>query len=315
MSNRSFATRYNGSSSVGGGGGSDLFGLKAKRQKDVMMLQQAQELERIKAQASADKDVDTNAGAVKDKSATLEVGLAAAKANGLVPANMSIDVIPADMRDAINELGKTHLALQQKTQDSPEFQKSFMSGAASLQAKPTFDNNETAARTQALSTTTVPPNTGVRIGAPGGDFSAKPQDLFGGTQQTQVVGGYKMPDGTTVGGHPMETYGKPSFPPVGKISLGDSQNLTNNVQSTPTDQFANPALDAILNKPYVPPQPSVPSTPDVLTKPANGMVSDLNTSNAAQPGSGQFDPWIKWLLQRAMTPQQQTPTSSPFGLH
>lgn len=300
MSNRANAARYNGDSSVrgGGGGGVDLFGIRTAHQKDLMTLQQAQELERIKAQAAADKDVDTNSGKVKDTSATLAVGLKAAQDAGLVPANMSVDIIPQDLKDQINELGRTHLALQQKTQDSPEFQKSFMSGAASVQAKPTFDNNETAARARALSTTVLQPNTADIIGMPNGIPGEPPQYASGPVQKISTVGGITDPKtGQLIGARPVETYGQASFPPVGKISLGTSQNLTNNLGTKPDVANSQPDLASTFGmnfaqQPQDNAQPAAGNTPPVLTKPPEngpGMI-DYNS-----PGPAMIINLLKYL--------------------
>lgn len=312
MSNRSFASIYNGSSSHsgGGGGGSDIFGDKARRQKDVMALQQAQDLEKMKAAADIDSKQTAQEGDIASKAHIQQVGLDAAKAAQLVPPGVTADVLSPEQMKLINTLGETHLALQQKTQDSPNYQDAYMKGAAALQAKPDVENAEGRARAQALSTTTLPPNNIARVGMPGGDVSAKPQDFRGMTQQTQMVGGYKMPDGTMFGQKPVDTYSGGSFPPVGKISLGDSQNLTNNIQSKPSDQFSNPALDKVLSTPVNAGQPPVGANP-IMTKPPTGMVNDMNARNV-NAGPGELNPWVKWLMQRT---NGGNLTSSPFGLH
>lgn len=290
MSNRSFASQYNGAPNVGhsSGGGSDLFGLQAKRQKDIMMLQQAQELEKMQKSHDYATQETAQEGDIKSKAAQDAVGLKLAEQNGLVPPGTSLDSLSKEQRDAINQYGMTHLALQQKMQDSPEYQDSFVKGGAALAAKPAIDNNEAKARAQALSTTVVPPNTGVRVGAPGGDFATKPQDFFGGTQQTQVVGGIKNPaTGEMIGGHPVETYGRPQFPSVGKIDLGDSQNLTNNVQAKPTpldNSVAGPLGTSFATQPPI-------ATNPILTKPSAGPGMIDSTS----PGPATILNLLKYL--------------------
>lgn len=291
MSNRAFATRYNGSSSVGGGGGggADLFGLQNKRQKDLIAIQQANELEKIKAQAAADKDVTSSEYQNKGDYDARQVGLAAAKANGMVPPSTSFNDLSKEQQDAINEYGMTHLKLQQKIQDDPEFQKASVSGAASLQAKPTFENNVLAAEARSRSAITAPPNSLVNY-FPTGDGKDGSATARGMTQNTTTVGGIKDPrTGQMIGGKPVETYTGGSFP-VGKINLGDSQNLTNNIQTKPTDsnvspaptssQFDNPQLDAILNQ--HPQQPSITPTPSpVATKPTPGMIDPTSPGPAS----------------------------------
>lgn len=296
MSNRAFATRYNGSSSVGGGGGgADLFGLQNKRQKDLIAIQQANELEKIKAQAAADKDVTSSEYQNKGDYDARQVGLAAAKANGMVPPNTSFNDLSKEQQDAINEYGMTHLKLQQKIQDDPEFQKASVSGAASLQAKPTFENNESAARARQLSNISEGPNT-VSSFWPSGSPSNQPEIGKGPTQTINMTGGMKdtNPKSPTyeqmIFQKPVETYGNGSFTSVGKINLGDSQNLTNNIQTKPTDsnvspaptssQFDNPQLDAILNQ--HPQQPSITPTPSpVATKPTPGMIDPTSPGPAS----------------------------------
>lgn len=309
MSNRAFATRYDGGSSAprSSGGGADLFGLQAKRQKDVMMLQQAQELEKMREAERLSEQGAKQEGDISKEKGRFDAAVGILKQNGMIPTDANIKSYDDATTQQRLQIAKTENDIEQAQStsklnflQSKPGQTGMNDANAAILAKPGVDNNEARARAQALSTTTVPPNTLTRVGAPGGEFG-KPQDFRGENQTTQMVGGMKMPDGSTFGGKPVETYSGGSFPPVGKINLGDSQNLTNNVQATPN---ATPMQNTFQSMGGTfATQPPTGGTPDLLTKPAQSQ---------ANPFAGDPLELIKMLMQHVMKqgPNRPVPTSS-----
>lgn len=339
MSNRSFATRYDGSSSAphSSGGGADLFGLQAKRQKDIMALQQAQELEKMREAERLQEQGTSQEGNIAKEKSRFDAAVDILKQNRMIPTDANIKSYDDATTQQRLQIAKTENDIEQAQStsklnflQSKPGQSGMDSANAAILAKPGVDNSEGLARAQALSTTTVPPNTGVRIGAPGGDFSAKPQDLYGATQKTEMVGG--IPDtnpasptyGQKLFGKPVETYGKASFPPIANLrpQNGDSQNLTNNVSAKLTDsniapsgQPAQPDLASRFGMQFAPQQPTVGGMPDVLTKP---QQSDPGTGISNVGGASPMDA-IKALIQMfKMQPGQkpfQVPGTPPNGLY
>jgi hypothetical protein len=301
MSNKSFASRYDGSPSVrggSGGGGADLFGIQARRQKDIMALQQAQELERMQKEHDLGAQDTQQKSDVDQKDYAFKAGIDIAKQNGIIPANMPESAIPSDVRNQINALGTAHIALQQKIVNSPDFQDASVKGASALQTKPVLDNNESIMRARQLSTITAQPNTTLNY-FPHGNPNEPSATAYGDIQKVTTVGGITDPKtGQVVGGRPVETYTPGRFP-VDKVDFGGSNALTNNVQTKP-----EPTNIVSGNSLF--PADNTTSTGMLLNTPPA-----LSTKPTAQPSSplmtmGPSGPSIDWqkVLQMIKTGSQ-----------